>query len=360
MSMKSLLLFIALSISCAFAQDSSSLYNDIESHAPGDSSPIDTDTWKAAVNNFFTACYRGECQCLLIVSKKVDAITHFAWAGVFPNGQTKELMSNYGGFNQKWGQNFNNRLSVCTVGATSYNIAQTFSGGDISNCCVEQNGVDICSKGCGAFQERASALDIPKDRRNRHIYYGIALQLTDSSVTDPDIMMHEEARKCSGPSKCGASRGCIRIYANAMKDICERHTGMTAKATGQEFKPRGGAYLFFRNNSTPQGGSRSDAERGLEKYMQKCGGVSTAQIGNGSPIDVGMSSSFPGSSSSPSSSSNSSSNYGQSSGGDGLFAFLAKLFSGMGSSLSTGGVSQSNGAYSNLVAEREHSGGGRN
>lgn len=301
-------------------------------------SNISTNTWKAAVTSYLSSCQSGECKCLLLVSEKKSGRTHYLWAGKIAGSSAQTKFANYGGMmstdspgkGSGWDKSYNNPLPTCRTGNA------TVSNGDGGNdCCVnDRKGGSSCFGKCTYYQDRADVLNIPKDRRHHRIYYRSTLQGV--------FYLHEEAARCKGLDQCGKSFGCVRIYAEAMKSLCEDHIGMTSEATGQAFPENGGAYLYFQNMQSLKKGDMNSAAQGLAAYERKCGGFSVSALPN-STIDRGYSAAYSGgnndtTAAKPASRSSSSGGF--------LAAFFRFLFGGGGGS---GPAAQSTGTYQQLA-----------
>lgn len=302
---------------------------------------VDNNTWRAALTSYLSECQGGDCKCLLVVSEKKGPSTHFMWAGKIAGTNTQEKFSSHGGMKATnaggggsgWDRSYNDSLPTCTTGNA---VVGNGDGGD--DCCVTRGGVDVCSGKCRYYQDRADVLNIPKNRRNRRIYY--------RSTLEGVFYLHEEAAQCKGPP-CGRSFGCVRIYAQAMKSLCEDHIGMTAAATGRAYPANGGAYLYFQNEQSLRKGNMDSAARGLAAYERKCGGFSLSAMSN-TPIQRGYAPAYASSSSSSSSSNTRPAARGGSSGNF-LSAFFKFIFGGGGGA---GPAASSTGAYQELANSR--------
>lgn len=309
--------------------------------SPPDSN-ISSNTWKAALTSYFSACKEGECKCLLLVSEKKSGITHYMWAGKIAGSSAQTKFANHGGMmatnvpgkGSGWDKSYNDSLPTCTTGNAT---VANGDGGD-GCCATDSSGADKCFGKCTYYQDRADALGIPKDRRHHRIYY--------RSTLEGVFYLHEEAAKCKGLNQCGKSFGCVRIYAQAMKSLCEDHIGMTAEATGRAFPANGGAYLYFQNMQSLKRGDMNSAAQGLTIYERKCGNTSMSALSD-SPINRGYSPAFNSGGNEASNRTARSQSTSRGSSSDGfLAAFFKFLFGGGGG---TGPAAQSTGAYQQLA-----------
>jgi|GEM_PF-2584509 len=234
---------------------------------------INSDVWRGAVISYLSQCAGGgqDCKCALVIAQGIqgDVSSTTMWIGTFKGGSPIRLWTGYG-----------SRLAVSHQNTTSVNMP--------TDRCKRRNGIATVSgdQACipgrrcrhvSVYRDLADELGLPAD-----------VALTSFYFSTP---MHNEMYKfhdfygCSQPP-CPGTLGCLGLERQAMRALCLNHMGSNG-SNGIDAPERGGAWLYFHNNSTPPSrGSEMTAAEGLAKFEQGmvCGDTSTAHLSSGELI----------------------------------------------------------------------------